>query len=215
VETGPTDGFYARWILPALLDWAMRQRPLERYRRQVLPSARGRVLEIGVGSGLNLPLYGGGVDVLVGLDPSARLLSMARGRAARTGVRTRLIRASATRIPFADDTVDTVVLTWTLCSLPDPGAALREMERVLRRSGALLFVEHGLSPGPTVREWQHRLTPLWRRFAGGCHLDRKIDDLIRDAGFELAELRTEYAPGPRPLTYTYMGAARPVAARSR
>jgi SAM-dependent methyltransferase len=124
------------------------------------------------------------------------------------GVRAEFLQASATAIPLADNTVDTVVMTWTLCSIADPLAALREMRRVLKPGGNLLFVEHGLSPERTVERWQHRLTPMWRHIAGGCHLDRKVDDLIRSAGFDLMELRTEYASGPRPMTYMYLGRAR-------
>jgi ubiquinone/menaquinone biosynthesis C-methylase UbiE len=192
-----------------LLDVSMRQERLTRYRRKVIPTARGRVLEIGIGSGLNLPLYGEGVDLLVGLDPSEGLLSMANRRADGASVRTALLQGTATHIPLGDATVDKVVLTWTLCSIPDPEPALREIRRVLEPSGALLFVEHGLSPEPGVERWQHRLTPIWRHVAGGCHLNRKIDDLIRLAGFELSELRTDYASGFRPMTYMYEGCALP------
>jgi ubiquinone/menaquinone biosynthesis C-methylase UbiE len=205
--------FYERRILPVLLDRVMRQQLLEPFRREVVPPARGRVLEVGVGSGLNLPLYGRAVEALLGLDPSPRLLSMARRRVTRDGAPLRLLQASATDIPLADGTVDTVILTWTLCSIPNPVAALREMRRVLAPGGALRFVEHGLSPLPRVRSWQRRLTPIWRRLAGGCHLDRKVDDLLREGDFEISELRTEHAPGPRPLTYMYTGCARPSAAR--
>jgi len=205
--------FYEQRVLPLLVDRAMRQRPLEPFRREVVPPARGRVLEVGVGSGLNLPLYGHAVDALLGLDPSSRLLSMARRRVRPGGAPLRLLQASATDLPLADGSVDTVILTWTLCSIPDPVAALREMRRVLAPGGALRFVEHGLSPLPRVRSWQKKLTPIWRRFAGGCHLDRKVDDLLREAGFEISELRTEYAAGPRPLTYMYTGCAQPSAAR--
>ena len=213
MTTGRVAAFYERRILPVLLDRVMRQQLLEPFRREVVPPARGRVLEVGVGSGLNLPLYGRAVEALLGLDPSPRLLSMARRRVTRDGAPLRLLQASATDIPLADGTVDTVILTWTLCSIPNPVAALREMRRVLAPGGALRFVEHGLSPLPRVRSWQRRLTPIWRRLAGGCHLDRKVDDLLREGDFEISELRTEYAPGPRPLTYMYTGCARPSAAR--
>jgi len=199
---------YDRWVLPPLLDLVMRQRQLEKYRREVVAAASGRVLEVGVGSGLNFPLYGEQVEVVFGIDPSPRLLAQARRRALASGVRANLLLGSAAAIPLANNAVDTVVMTWTLCSIPEPLVALREMRRVLTPGGRLLFVEHGLSPEPKVERWQHRLTPAWRHIAGGCHLDRKMDDLIRAAGFDLTEIRTEYGRGPRPMTYMYLGCAR-------
>lgn len=199
--------FYERWILPPILDLVMRRKDLTKYRRAAVAAAYGRVLEIGVGSGLNFPLYGNQVELVYGIDPSPRLLSIARRRAAASGIPVELVLGSATAIPLADNAVDTVVMTWTLCSIPDPLAALREMRRVLRPDGNLCFVEHGLSPDPGVERWQHRLTPAWRRMAGGCHLDRKMDDLIRVAGFDLTDLHEEYAPGPRAMSYMYRGCA--------
>lgn len=199
--------FYDRWVLPPILDLVMRQRPLQKYRREVVAAASGRVLEVGVGSGLNFPLYDKRVEIVFGIDPSPRLLAIARQRAAAAGVRAQLLQGSASAIPLADGAVETVVMTWTLCSIADPSAALREMRRVLKPQGQLLFVEHGLSPLPGIERWQHRLTPVWRHVAGGCHLDRKMDDLIRSAGFNILRLRTEYASGPRPMTYMYVGCA--------
>ena len=199
--------FYDRWILPPILDLVMRQSQLEKYRREVVAAASGRVLEVGVGSGLNFPLYGKQVENVFGIDPSPRLLAIARRRADAAGVNAELLQGSATEIPVADNMIDTVVMTWTLCSIGDPLAALREMRRVLKPGGKLLFVEHGLSPEPGVKRWQHRLTPIWCHIAGGCHLDRKMDDLIRSAGFKVIELRTEYANGPRPMTYMFVGYA--------
>lgn len=199
--------FYEHWILPPLLDWVMRQPQLEKYRREVVGSARGRVLEIGVGSGLNLPFYSKQVEIVIGIDPSPRLLAMTRQRAAASEVEAKLIQATAAAIPLADGTIDTVVMTWTLCSIPDPLLALSEMRRVLKPDGRLLFIEHGLCPEVGIERWQHRLTPIWRRVSGGCHLDRKMDDLIRSVGFELTELRNEYADGPRIFTYMYEGCA--------
>ncbi len=198
---------YERWILPPILDLIMRQKHLTKYRRAVVAAARGRVLEIGVGSGLNFPLYGKQVELVYGIDPSPRLLAIARRRAAASGVPVELLLGSATAIPLADNAVDTVVMTWTLCSIPDPLAALREMRRVLKPNGNLCFVEHGLSPEPGIERWQHRITPAWRRVAGGCHLDRKIDELIRRAGFNLTNLQVEYAPGLRTMSYMYEGCA--------
>jgi ubiquinone/menaquinone biosynthesis C-methylase UbiE len=115
------------------------------------------------------------------------------------------LNTAAELIHLPDCSVDTVVVTWSLCSMKDPAAALGEMRRVLRPEGRLIFIEHGLSPDARVRSWQNRLTPVWRRFAGGCHLNRKIDDVIRSAGFSIAALHEAYIPGPRPLTYTYAG----------
>jgi len=198
---------YERWILPPILDLVMQQKHLAKYRRTVVAAARGRVLEIGVGSGLNFPLYGKQVELVYGIDPSPRLLALARRRAAASGVPVELLLGSATAIPLADNAVDTVVMTWTLCSIPDPLAALREMRRVLKPNGNLCFVEHGLSPEPGIERWQHRITPAWRRVAGGCHLDRKIDELIRRAGFNLTNLQVEYAPGLRTMSYMYEGCA--------
>lgn len=200
-------GLYQRLVVPRLIELSMRQPQMQNYRRGLVPDARGRVLEVGVGSGMNLPFYAPGVQEVVGVDPSEELLAMARKRAAEASAPVMLMRGSATSMPLEDASFDTVVMTWTLCSIPDPSAALREMRRVLKPGGALLFIEHGLSPEPNVARWQHRLTPLWRRFAGGCHLDRKIDDLLRASGFDLPDLRNEYAQGPRPMTYMYEGRA--------
>ncbi len=199
--------FYDHWMLPPILDLVMRQNQLKKYRREVVGAASGRVLEVGIGSGLNFPFYGREVETVFGIDPSPRLLAVARRRATEAGVRAEFLQESATAIPLAENTVDTVVMTWTLCSIPDPLAALREMRRVLKPGGKLLFVEHGLSPEPGIECWQHRLTPIWCHIAGGCHLDRKMDDLIRFAGFDMTRLRTEYASGPRPMTYMYTGCA--------
>lgn len=185
----------------------MRQGQLQEYRRDLVPKAHGRVLEIGIGSGLNLPLYSVETEAILGLDPSEQLLAMAHRRATGIRVPTELIVGSASQLPVEDAAIDTIVMTWTLCSIADPITALREMRRVLKPGGALLFVEHGLSPDPKVERWQHRLTPVWRQIAGGCHLDRKVDVLIRTAGFEISDLTTEYGEGPRSMAYMYQGRA--------
>lgn len=200
-------GLYETFLLPKIIDLAMRQKHLSPYRTEVVGAARGRVLEIGAGSGLNLRYYGKEVQSVIGLDPSPRLLDRARERAAKVSVPVEFMLGSATAIPLADASVDTVVMTWTLCSIPDPAAALAEMRRVLKPDGRLLFVEHGLAPDASVERWQHRLTPIWRRIGGGCHLNRKMDALMQAAGFDLPQLQTDYAPGPRPLSFMYHGCA--------
>jgi SAM-dependent methyltransferase len=178
------------------------------YRRALVPLAYGRVLEVGIGSGLNLPFYPDAAEWIIGLDPSTELLRRAAGRVVGSRRPVRLVRASAEAIPLADRSVDTIVMTWMLCSIPDPSAALREMRRVLRPDGQLLFAEHGLAPEAHIARWQHRLDPLWARLS--CHLDRDMDDLIRGSGFRITEIETGYLDrGPKPLTFMYRGRARP------
>jgi len=200
--------FYQDRILPNVIHLAMRTRDLLPYRERALSLATGRVLEIGIGSGINLPLYGAGVTEIVGLEPAPRLLQMARRAASPRP--TTLVEASAESIPIEDRSVDTVVTTWTLCTIPDVGTALREMRRVLKLEGRLLFVEHGRSPEPGVRNWQDRLTPAWKRIGGGCHLNRPIRELIERAGFAITQLETGYMRGPKPMTFVYEGSARPM-----
>lgn len=202
---------YRDWILPQLLDVAMRAPEAARYRSRIVPRAQGRVLEIGIGSGLNLPWYGPAVGSLCGLDPSAELLRMTARRAVKAQIALDLLEHSAERIPLEAQSVDTVVMTWTLCSIPDPLRALSEVRRVLKPEGELLFVEHGLASSERVRAWQHRLNAMWNRIAGGCNLNRKIDELITAAGFRVTDLDTGYAHGPkfgRPWSFMYSGCAR-------
>jgi ubiquinone/menaquinone biosynthesis C-methylase UbiE len=161
-------------------------RLLDHYRQRTIEIARGLVLEVGSGSGVNLPLYGPAVARVVGLDPSPELLRLASRRAADTVIPVSLLRASAEHLPLADAVFDTIVMTWTLCSIPNPIAALTDMRRVLRPGGRLIFVEHGLSPEIRTARWQHWLTPYWKRIGGGCHLDRKMDDIIRSVGFQIS-----------------------------
>ena len=199
---------YDRFVLPTLINWAMTSGEAMQFRALHVPKARGGVLEIGIGSGLNLPFYTNEVTRLYGVDPSAELLTMAKPRAAAARFPVELLQCAADRIPLADASIDTVLVTWALCSILDPVDALREMRRILKPGGTLIFVEHGLSADAGVRKWQNRLTPVWRRFAGGCHLNRKIDDLVREAGFTVTDLRTEYARGPRVFTFIFEGCAR-------
>ena len=199
--------FYSRYVLPRLIDLAMKQQRMRERRAALVPKAHGRVLEIGIGSGLNLPYYRtGAVRRLAAVDPSAELLAMARRNARRLGLDVELVQQSAERLPFGDASFDSALITWTLCSIPDPDAALREIRRVLKPGGELFFIEHGLSRDPGVASWQRRLTPLWRPLAGGCHLDRRMDELI-GAAFARVEIETFYLEGPRILTFVYEGRA--------
>jgi SAM-dependent methyltransferase len=208
-------GLYARLLLPRLIDLAMRSREVSSQRERLIPRASGLVLEVGAGSGLNLPYYPTGVTRVVALDPSLPLWRLASGRVSRARIPVQFVVGSGERIPVRDAAVDTAVLAWTLCSIPDPAAALTELHRILKPAGQLLFVEHGQAPDASVRRWQERLTPLWGRVAGGCHLDRPIDRLIREAGFSVDELEARYVGRPRMGTYFYRGIARPEAGGGR
>ena len=201
---------YVDRILPYLVHLSMRQATFADYRRRAVSNADGCVLEVGVGSGLNLPFYGEGARHLIGLDPSPKLLSMAHEATRTTGRSMELLEGSAEAIPLEDHSIDTVVTTWTLCSIPDVQRALSEMRRALKPHGQLLFVEHGRSPDVNVRRWQDRLTPLWKRIGGGCHLNRAIRTLVEEAGFHIEEIETGYMKGPRPMTFMYEGRARVV-----
>ena len=204
-------GFYRRYILPRMIDLAMRNEETTRLRGKWLPAASGDVLEIGIGSGLNLPFYSPQVQSIHGVDPSIELQRMARKKASAVGVPVNFLTQSADEpLPLHDASMDTVVVTWSLCSIPNPSRALLEVRRVLKTSGRLIFIEHGRAPDPGVVAWQDRITPSWKWIGGGCHLNRKMDELITAAGFHVAELETCYLPGPRPMTYTYQGLALPV-----
>jgi ubiquinone/menaquinone biosynthesis C-methylase UbiE len=200
--------WYERHFLPYLVDFACALRAVRRQRRKIIPHARGRVLEVGIGTGQNLEHYDlSKIECLVGVDPAVEMHRLARRRAMRAGLPVELVELSAEKAPFAAESFDTVVVTYSLCTIPDPVAALREMRRVLKRGGHLIFCEHGLAPDINVRRWQHRLTPLWSKLAGGCHLNRDIPALLTEAGFRSTDLQAMYLPGPRALSYHYWGTA--------
>ncbi|HSW34249.1 MAG TPA: class I SAM-dependent methyltransferase [Steroidobacteraceae bacterium] len=195
-------------MLPWLVDVACSIRPVSRQRQKVVPLAQGRVLEVGIGTGLNLEHYDKSrIEQIVGLDPGLEMHPQARRRSQRAGIEVELVGLSAERIPHDDETFDTVLVTYTLCTIDDPVSALKEMRRVLKPGGRLIFCEHGLAPDAAVRRWQGRLTPLWATLAGGCHLDRDIPRLLKEAGFGSEDMQAMYLPGPRALTYNYWGTA--------
>ena len=200
--------FYSGWLFPRVLDLVMRQQQIIPFRQRIGDAASGRVLDLGIGSGLNLPFYGERADCVVGIDPSPELLRFAEQRADKTRAPVELLLGSGEALPVQDGSIDTAVVTFTLCSVADAATTLAEVRRVLKPSGRLLFAEHGRAPEPGVARWQDRLTPVWRRLAGGCHLNRKPDDLIRSAGFRIEGLETRYLKGPRPMTFVYTGSAR-------
>lgn len=206
---------YARYVLPRLIDLVMRNKADAAERAKLIPLAAGVVLEIGIGSALNVPYYGSAVKRVYGVDPSRELWNIARRRVKDARFAVDFLAASSESIPLDDATADTAVMTWTLCSIPDADRALGEIRRVLKPGGRLVFIEHGWAPDPGVEAWQRRVNPLWRRVSGGCNLDRKIDDLIVGAGFQITRIERSYADGPKPLSYLYKGLAEPTPSVAR
>jgi ubiquinone/menaquinone biosynthesis C-methylase UbiE len=200
-------GFYEKYLLPKLINLAMKSPELGKLRRQLVPNAKGRVLELGIGSGLNLPFYNEGVQV-IGIDPSAELQVYAREVARDHQVDVQFVTASAESLAFDDNYFDSAVITWTLCTIPDPAAALNEVRRVLKPGAKVIFAEHGTSPEPQVAKWQNRLNPVWKKIGGGCNLNRRPDQSLIAAGFGFDELAEGYLTGPRWATYNFRGVAR-------
>ena len=201
---------YDRYILPRVVNAVCGQGPMQRQRAKVVPEASGVVLEIGIGSGLNLPFYTAAkVQAVLGLDPSSEMWDLARERAEACNLPLEFMQTGAEKIPLEDRSIDSIVMTYALCTIPDTTAALNEMRRVLKPGGTLLFTEHGLAPEPGVQRWQNRLNPLWSRLGGGCNLNRPTETLLREAGFGFQQLEQGYIPGWRPASYTYWGRAVP------
>ena len=201
-------GLYARYLLPRIVHFTCSSKPNMRQRQKLVPLARGRVLEVGIGSGLNLPFYDpANVTEIWGLDPSPEMTEWAADAAEEVPLDVKFVSAGAEEIPFDSDSFDTVLLTYTLCTIPDAEPALREMARILKRRGELLFCEHGVAPDAGVRRWQDRLNPIWWRLGGGCHLNRDIPGLIQQGGFEITGMETMYIPGWRPASFNYWGSA--------
>ena len=201
---------YGDHILPRITDLVCGVGTHRRQREKIVPQARGRVLEIGLGSGLNLAHYdANAVDLVWGVDPSAGMSRLAESRIREAPFEVRVLQHTADDIPLDDDSADSAVITYTLCSIPDPERALREIARVLKPGATLLFCEHGAAPDASVRRWQNRLTPYWKQFAGGCHLDRDIPAILRQGGFTVQGVETMYLPGWRPGTFNYWGSATP------
>lgn len=206
-------GFYNRYLLPHLINLSMGSRMLEKHRKHTVARARGSVLELGFGSGINLTYYNPKlVERLYAVEPDAGLLKLAQKRIEQAPFKVTVLQMGAEQIELPDNSIDTVLSTWTLCTIPDVEAALAQARRVLKPEGQLIFVEHGLAPEARVAGWQHRLTPYWKRCAGGCHLDRQADVLLRSAGFELQDLDTGYLGRPKALLFMYEGMAKPPAA---
>ena len=200
---------YEKYILPRVLNCACGSKPIKYQREKVVPKAEGIVLEVGIGSGLNIPFYDSSkIDKIVGLDPSCELNVMAEKVARENAIDIEFVLSSAEDIPLPDNHFDTVLVTYTMCTIPDAVAANKEMRRVLKPEGRLIFCEHGVAPDLKVSKWQHRIDPYWTKIAGGCHLNRNIPDLIRSAGFQIQSMEEMYLPStPKFAGYNYWGVA--------
>jgi ubiquinone/menaquinone biosynthesis C-methylase UbiE len=204
----PAMGLYDRYVLPTLTHLACSSKPNMKQREKVVPLAEGEVLEIGLGSGLNLPYYDTDkVRKVWGLEPSEGMRKLAMKNLGDSKLDVEMIDLPGEEIPLDSGSVDTVVVTYTLCSIPDAGRALEGVRRVLRPEGQLLFCEHGLAPEENVQRWQHRFNPVWRRLSGGCNMNRDIPDLLRSSGFRVIADERMYIPGVRVLSYNYWGRA--------
>lgn len=203
-------GLWEERVVPRLVERSLRAPEIGTLRAEVCAGLRGEVLELGYGSGLNAPYYPPEVTAIRAVEPSGLAWRISEGRRATGRVPVTRVGLDGERLEADDASYDAVLSTFTLCTIPDVGRALAEVRRVLRPGGLLHFVDHGLAPDPRVVTWQHRLDPVQRRLAGGCHLSRDIPALVRAAGLEILDLRSEYLPGPRvtrPWTYGYLGRA--------
>ncbi len=200
---------YEKYVLPKFLNCACGSKPVARQREKVVPLAEGKVLEIGIGSGLNLPFYDKTkVDEIWGLDPSEELSEMARAVAIQEDMEVNFISSGAEEIPLPDDHFDSVLITYTMCTIPEVIRANTEIRRVLKSQGKMIFCEHGAAPDDNIRKWQKRINPFWGKIAGGCNIDRNIPSLIQDSGFDIIEIEEMYLPNtPKIAGYNFWGYA--------
>ena len=200
-------GLYDKYILPKFLNCACGSKPINYQRQKVVPLAKGKVLDIGIGSGLNIPFYNSDkIDKVIGIDPSHELIDLAKELANDSKASIELVIGSAESIPYPDNFFDTVLVTYTMCTIPNVAIANKEMWRVLKDDGRLIFCEHGLAPDKKISKWQNRIDPFWGKIAGGCHLNRDIQKLITDAGFSFESLDKMYIPStPKFTGYNYWG----------
>ena len=199
---------YERYILPHVVTLACSPKPVRKQRQKIVPLAEGDVLEIGFGSGLNLPYYDRAkVRRIYGLEPSCGMRRKAEPLVARSGLDVEFIDLPGEEIPLESNSVDTVLVTYSLCTIEDAVTALEGMRRVLKPGGRLLYCEHGRAPDQGVRRWQERVDPLWSRFAGGCHINKDIPALVESGGFDIRSDERRYIPGPRLVSFNYWGVA--------
>lgn len=203
---------YQKYIEPAFVDFACGTKPISKQREKVVPRARGQVLEIGAGSGRNFPYYdAGNVERIFALEPAVKMRDRAKQRKKESAIEIEWLDLPTEEIPLESRTIDTVLVTYTLCTIPDVAKALAQIYRVMKPEGDLIFCEHGLAPDPKIETWQKRINPVWGLLAGGCNLNRNIPKLITGAGFKMIDVEQMYLPGtPKFAGYNYWGTAKPI-----
>lgn len=201
-------GLYKKYLLPKIIHWTCGQNPTMRQREKIIPLAYGKVLEVGIGTGLNLGYYNSSnIDHLMGLDPSVENWKINKLNAESLGLDLSFVQASAEEIPTDNNEFDSAVITYTLCSIKDPVVSLQEIRRVLKPGGQLIFCEHGIAPDRKVEKWQHTVNPFWRIISGGCNLNRNIPEMLNEGGFKIRKLDTMYLPGWKLGSFNYWGTA--------
>ena len=200
---------YEKYVLPKLLDCCCSTKPINYQRNKVVPNASGNVLEIGIGSGLNLPFYEKSkINNLYGIDPSSELCDMAKKTASDNKIDVNLLINGAEEIELPKDSIDTVVMTYTLCTIPNPTDALKEIKRVMKVDAKMLFCEHGTAPDKNIIKWQNRINPIWGKLFGGCNINRDIPSILKESGFKINTLDQMYLPStPKIVGYNYWGEA--------
>lgn len=199
---------YNKHILPKVINWACKQKPTQKQRSKIIPLATGNILEIAIGSGLNLPFYDSKkVNKLTGLEPSNAIWELNKHKIEKLNFDFQFVNAFAEEIPFENNTFDTIVITYALCTIVDTKLALKEINRVLKPKGKLLFCEHGLAPDNNIQYWQNKINPLWKKVGGGCNLNKDIPKLILENGFDITKIDKMYVPGWKPASYNYWGEA--------
>lgn len=203
-------GIYEKYVMPRAIHFVCGLKPMMDQRRKIVPRATGRVLEIGIGSGRNLPFYNSDrITHVWGLDPSPEMWALSKKNRESVNFDLEFIHSGAESIPLDDNSADTVLITYALCTIPDVTAALAEVRRVLKPGGSVLFCEHGTAPDASVLKWQNRLNPVWKKIAGGCHLNRQVPLIFEQSGFSVQEMDASYIPGWKPASFNYRGMAQP------
>lgn len=204
-------GFYNNYILPRLTHWVCSQNEITRVRQEYVPLAKGRILEVGIGSGLNLPYYDPlKVERIWGIDPSSQLIKLAKEQAFKMPFDVEFLERSCEDIPMENNSMDSVLITYTLCSIPNVSKALNELNRVLKPGGELIFCEHGRAPDDIINKWQDRVTSAWTKVSGGCHLNRDISSLIQESRFKIVKYDEQYISPLKLISFNYRGIAVPV-----